>query len=146
MALGLRRRAISLQDAALLEMRVDRVRPSAAAILKHPDFLGILGRVGENRVLIPELSVDVPLSVASPELENPGLQLFRLGQQQIEVRVGQFAQLIPTALSTDCSGPGATGDGGETLGHVHQRVPSIAAGIHDSLVAVPNAVAEEIGA
>jgi len=54
--------------------------------------------------------------------------------------------LIPDALSADCSGPGATGDGGEALGHVHQRVSSVAAGVHDGVVAVPNAVAEKVGA
>jgi len=52
--------------------------------------------------------------------------------------------MIPDALSTDCSGPGAVSDGGEALGHVHQFVPSIAAGIYDGVVAVPNTVARAI--
>jgi len=56
------------------------------------------------------------------------------------------AQLIADALPTDCSGPDTACDGGEALGRVHQFVPSIAAGIHDGVVAVPNAVAEKVGA
>jgi len=36
-------------------------------------------------------------------------------------------------------------DGSETLGRVHQLVPSVAAGIHDGAVAVPGTVAEKVG-
>ena len=54
--------------------------------------------------------------------------------------------LIPDALSNDCFGPGALGDGSEALWRAHQLVPGIAAGTHDGVVAVPNAVAEKVGA
>ena len=56
------------------------------------------------------------------------------------------ASLIPSASFDDRCGPGAMGDGGEALGRVHQFVPSVAAGIHDGVVAVPDAVAEKVGA
>jgi len=49
-------------------------------------------------------------------------------------------RLISDVLSADCSGPSATDDGCEALKHVHQRVPSVAAGVNDGVVAVPNAV------
>ena len=52
--------------------------------------------------------------------------------------------VIPAALFNDRLGPGAFGDGSEPVWHVHQLVPSIAACIHDGVVALPNAVAEKI--
>ena len=54
--------------------------------------------------------------------------------------------LIPSASSGDRFCPGAPCDGGEALGRVHQPVPSVAARLHDGLVAVPDAVAQEVGA
>jgi len=54
-------------------------------------------------------------------------------------------RVIPAALSADRFGPGATGDGGQALGRAHQLVPGIAAGTHDGVVAVPHAMAEEVG-
>ena len=38
------------------------------------------------------------------------------------------------------------GDGGEALWRAHQLVPGVAAGIHDGLVAVPDASAELVAA
>ena len=54
--------------------------------------------------------------------------------------------IIPSASSGDRFCPGAPCDGGEALGRVHQPVPSVAARLHDGLVAVPDAVAQEVGA
>jgi glycosyltransferase involved in cell wall biosynthesis len=53
-----------------------------------------------------------------------------------------FAPLIPTASGSDRFGPFAAGDGGDPLWHGHERVPGLAAGLDDSLVAGPNPQAE----
>lgn len=61
------------------------------------------------------------------------------------VDAAQRDPLIPDALSSDCFGPGAPGDGGDALWRAHQFVPSITAGTHDGVVVVPNTVAEKVG-
>jgi hypothetical protein len=53
--------------------------------------------------------------------------------------------VIPSALTGDRLCPGAPGDGGNALGHLHELVPRALAGIEDRLIGVPNTVAEKIG-
>src|SRR3954471_15089664 len=69
-----------------------------------------------------------------------------IGSQLAHLGLHEFSGLIPSASSGDRFCPGAPCDGGEALGRVHQPVPSVAARLHDGLVAVPDAVAQEVGA
>jgi len=57
--------------------------------------------------------------------------------------IDHYRHLIPAALKFDLC-PIARGDGGNLVGHLHEPVPSVAAGIDDGLVAVPHAVAQQV--
>jgi hypothetical protein len=50
--------------------------------------------------------------------------------------------LIPAALAGDRFGPLAAGDGGDPIGHGHQRVPGLAASVDDRGVVRPDPQAE----
>ncbi len=79
------------------------------------------------------------------EGERPCMDVMEINRPGDLVDIANLG-LIPDALSADCCGPGAMGDGGQALRRAHQLVPSVAAGIHDGTVAIPDVGAEKVGA
>ena len=138
-----RSRGVGLRLLEIARAARGKAPPSQAKMkLAYGRLLNATGRVvGQAKRFSKEITTGVKCSLV------PARQAVLEGHRQLlDEMLPRVQQVIPSALSGHWFCPGASGEGGDPLGHLHQLVPGVATCLDDGVIAVPDTVTEEVAA